>query len=178
VVRGETDKAKLQRFLVALGARVTGPGSVFLVGGGTALLLGWRDMTIDVDLKASPEPPGFFEAIAALKDELDVNVELASPDDFIPEVPGWRERCLFIARHGQIDFFHYDPVSQALAKIERGHTRDLEDVAAMLERKMVTCDQLLEAYRLIEPALIRFPAIDPTTFREGVLAVCQPADDV
>jgi hypothetical protein len=177
-MRGETDKAKLEKFLKALGERVTGPGSVFLVGGGTALLVGWREMTIDVDLKASPEPRGFFEAIAELKDELDLNVELAAPDDFIPEVPNWRERCIFITRHGQIDFFHYDPVSQALAKIERGHARDLQDVKAMLERKMVTCDQLLQAYRAIEAALIRFPAIDPGTFHRALLAVCEPGGEV
>ena len=41
------------------------------------------------------EPPRFFEALAELKEELDLNIELASPDDFIPEVPHWRERCLF-----------------------------------------------------------------------------------
>lgn len=44
-------------------------------------------MTIDVDLKADPEPSGFFEAIAILKDELSVNIELANPSDFIPELP-------------------------------------------------------------------------------------------
>jgi hypothetical protein len=44
------------------------------------VLVGWRGTTIDVDLKMSPEPEGAFEAIAALKDELDINVELAAPD--------------------------------------------------------------------------------------------------
>lgn len=177
-MRGETDKIKLQQFLAALGQRVRGPGSVFLAGGGTALLIGWREMTIDIDLKAMPEPPGFFEAIAELKDELDVNVELASPDDFIPELPGWRERSLFIARHGEVDFFHYDPVSQALGKIERGHARDLLDVTAMLERKMVTPEQLWESYLAIEPVLIRFPAIHPPSFRRAILAVCRPAGEI
>lgn len=33
--------------------------------------------TIDVDLKPDPEPAGLFEAIAALKEELDTDVELA-----------------------------------------------------------------------------------------------------
>lgn len=177
-MRGETDKAKLQQFLAALGERVRGPGAVFLAGGGTALLIGWRQMTIDIDLKAAPEPGGFFEAIAELKDELDVNVELASPDDFIPALPGWRERSLFIARHGEVDFFHYDPVSQALAKIERGHARDLLDVAAMLERKMATREQVWESYLTIEPALLRYPAIDPPTFRRAVIAVCKPASEI
>lgn len=176
-MRSETDKIKLEQFLTALGKSVRGPGQIFLTGGGTALLFGWRQMTVDIDLKAAPEPVGFFEAIAKLKDELDVNVELASPDQFIPEVPGWRERSLFIARHGEVDFLHYDPVSQALAKIERGHARDLVDVAAMLERKMVSPEQLWESYLLIEPELLRFPAIDPSTFRSGVVAICRPSGE-
>jgi len=99
-MRGETNRAKLERFMRALGEGVRGEGAVFLTGGGTALLRHWRDSTIDVDLKAEPEPSGFFEAVARLKDELDVNVELASPDQFIPAVPGWRERSLFIVRRG------------------------------------------------------------------------------
>ncbi|MCZ7683003.1 MAG: hypothetical protein M5U28_31025 [Sandaracinaceae bacterium] len=63
-------------------------------GGATAITYGWRELTIDIDLRLDPEPPGAFEAIARLKDELDVNVELASPMDFLPEVPGWRERSV------------------------------------------------------------------------------------
>ncbi len=71
----------------ALGKRVGGPGTVYLNGGATALIFGWREKTIDIDIKADPEPQGFFEAIAELKETLDTNVELASPDLFIPELP-------------------------------------------------------------------------------------------
>ena len=56
-----------------------------------------------------------------------MNVELASPDDFIPEVPGWQERSRFIQQEGKLTFFHYDFYAQALAKIERRHTIDEED---------------------------------------------------
>src|SRR5438046_254109 len=51
-MRGETDKAKLLRFMAALGERVRGEGTVYLTGGATAVLHGWRAATIDVDLKA------------------------------------------------------------------------------------------------------------------------------
>lgn len=40
-------------------------------------------------------------------------------DDFIPSLPGWRDRSVFIARHGAVDFYHYDCSAQALAKVER-----------------------------------------------------------
>ncbi len=174
-MRGEANRAKLERFMRALGDRIRDQGNIYLTGGGTAVLEGWREMTIDLDLKAQPEPAGFFEAIAALKDLIDVNVELASPDDFIPILPGWRERCLFIARHGSLNFYHYDPFSQALAKIERGHARDVNDVAAMIERGMIDRENLWRLFETIEPGLIRFPAIAPAVFRASVLAICRPS---
>jgi hypothetical protein len=129
-------------------------------------------MTIDIDLKADPEPRGFFEALARLKDELDVNVELASPDNFIPAVPGWRERSIFIARHGGLEFFHYDASSQALAKLQRGHERDAADVAAMLDRGLIQPAQLRKMWTLIEPQLIRYPAVDAGSFRTRVMEFC------
>jgi hypothetical protein len=171
-VRSETDRAKLEAFMAALGARVRGTGQIYFTGGVTAVLYAWRQMTIDIDLKADPEPAGLFEAIAFLKDELDVNVELASPDDFIPAVPGWRERSLFIARYGLIDFFHYDPYGQALSKLQRRHDRDLIDVRFLLERGLIRAGELREMFRLIEPQLIRYPAIAPASFRKAVYDFC------
>jgi len=173
-MRAETDLAKLKSFMVALGAQVRGGGRIYLTGGATAVLHGWRPMTIDIDLKPDPEPPGLFEALAILKDELDINVELASPDDFIPAVPGWRERSLFIARHGPLEFYHYDPYGQALSKLQRRHDRDLQDVRSMLGAKLIAKDRLREMFTLIQPQLIRYPAIDPASFEAAVLEFTQP----
>ncbi|HVS54008.1 MAG TPA: hypothetical protein VHD62_16760 [Opitutaceae bacterium] len=160
-----------------LGQRVRGPGRIYLTGGATAVLEGWRGMTIDVDLKAEPEPAGFFEAIAGMKDDIDINVELASPDDFIPPLPGWQERSRFIARHGRLEFYHYDAYSQAMAKIERGHERDLGDVTAMLQRGLVESGRLWALFEAIEPELIRYPAIEPKAFRAAVAAICNKASE-
>lgn len=171
-MREPVDVEKLKTFMVAMGRRTKGPGTIYLTGGATALLHGWRPMTVDVDIKADPEPSGYFESIATIKDELSVNVELASPSDFIPELPDWRERCLFIARHGQLDFYHYDPYSQALSKLERGHSRDLADVEAMLHNGLIEKNLLMALFAHIEPALIRYPALDPKSFRKTVEAFC------
>lgn len=149
-----------------------GAGRVYLTGGATALLYGWRGSTIDVDLKADPEPPGFFEAIAAIKDSLDVNIELAALDQFIPELPSCRERSSFIAKHGLLDFFHYDIYSQALSKIERGHDRDVTDVQAMCQHQLIAKDRLWELFQAIEPALIRYPGITASEFRRAVQQFC------
>ena len=171
-VRSETDKAKLEAFMAALGNRVRGPGRIYLTGGATALLYGWRSSTIDVDLKPDPEPPGLFEALAVLKDELDINAELASPDDFIPALPDWRERSLFIARHGKIDFFHYDPYGQALSKLQRRHDRDLHDVRSLLKAGLIQKQRLRELFLLVRSELIRYPAIDPVSFEMAVMNFC------
>jgi hypothetical protein len=171
-MRAETDKAKLEAFMVALGNRVQGPGRIYLAGGATALLYGWRSTTIDIDLKPDPEPPGLFEAIALLKDKLDLNVELASPDHFIPALPDWRERSLLIARHGPVEFFHYDPYGQTLSKLQRRHDRDLHDARSFRKAGLIENDRLQEMFALIKPQLIRYPAIDPAAFEFAVVAFC------
>jgi len=152
-----------------LAAAARSPGKVYFTGGATALLLGFREQTIDIDLKLDPEPEGAFEAIAVLKNSLDLNVELASPDDFIPPAPDWRERSRHIASIGRLEFFHYDFALQALAKLERGHAQDLEDAASFLRGGYVTADELRTRFEQIEAALIRYPAIDPQQFRQKVM---------
>ncbi|MEX1117415.1 MAG: DUF6036 family nucleotidyltransferase [Terrimicrobiaceae bacterium] len=167
-MRAIANSEKIQTFLHSLAAHVKGEGRIYLVGGSTAVLFGWRSTTIDVDLKAEPEPKGLYEAIAFLKDQLDINVELASPDLFIPPLPEWKERSLFISRIGTIEFFHYDPYSQVLAKIERGHPRDLLDAKEMLARKFVKPEKLRALFLAIQPELLRFPAIDPSSFHQAL----------
>ncbi|MBX3270460.1 MAG: hypothetical protein KF729_09380 [Sandaracinaceae bacterium] len=175
-MRPPVDAEKIHRLLRELGRRSRGPGDVFLTGGATALLLGWRASTVDVDLKLDPEPPGVFDAIARLKQELAVNVELASPDLFLPPVPGWREGSVFIEEHGGVRFFHYDLRGQALAKIARGHERDLADVDAMLAGGHVTTAALREAFDAIEPGLVRYPALDAGALRARFLRFVEARD--
>lgn len=66
-MRELADKARSETLLRQIGERATGPGSVYIVGGSSAVLIGWRATTKDVDLKLDPEPPGVFEAIRDLK---------------------------------------------------------------------------------------------------------------
>ena len=109
---------------------------------------------------------------ARLKDALNVNIELASPDLFVPALPGWQDRSRFIARHGQVSFLHYDFYGQALAKVERDHPRDRHDVACMLRDGLVVKARLRELFVSVEPQLIRYPAINAPSLRERVMDVC------
>lgn len=81
-----------------LGRAASGPSRVYFVGGSSAVLIGWRDATIDVDLALRPSDDALLRAIPQLKDALDINIELASPADFIPLPGGWEDRCPLIAR--------------------------------------------------------------------------------
>lgn len=167
-MRAEANAQKVREAMAAIGRESTGPGTVFVTGGGSAVLIGWRDTTIDLDIKLDPEPDGVFAALARIKNRLDMNIELASPDLFLPPVPGWRERSVLIDHMGSVEFRHYDFSSQALSKIERGHARDLKDVRAMLKHKLVDLQAIEDAYTSIQEGLLRYPSIDPDALLEKV----------
>lgn len=152
----------------ALAREAQADGRVYLTGGACAVLLGWRESTLDVDVKIVPEHDRLLRAIPDLKELLHINVEQAAPDQFIPAVPGWEDRSPFIEREGRLSFHHYDFYSQALAKIERSHAIDRLDVADMIEARLVNRAKLLELFSLIEPQLYRFTAINPAAFRRAV----------
>jgi len=167
-MRELADAARIHRFMHALGAAAHADGACYLTGGATAVLHGWRPTTIDVDILLVPETEALFRAIQRLKDELRINVELASPADFIPVPPGWEERSPFETREGRLSFHHFDLYAQALAKLERAHAQDLDDVAAMADRGLIDAEQAIAYFEEIERELYRFPAIDPPTFRHRV----------
>jgi len=167
-MRELTDAERLRRFMHALGAEAERETRVYFTGGATAVLIGWRRTTIDADIAIVPESDRLLRALPGLKESLRMNVELASPAHFIPELPGWEQRSPFIAREGKLSFHHYDLYAQALAKIERGHTLDRQDVAEMLRRGLVEPARLREFFAEIEPKLYRYPAIDPASFSRAV----------
>ena len=167
-MRGIADADRIRRFMQALAAAADAEGRVYLTGGATAVLIGWRPTTIDVDLKLVPEQDALLRAIPRLKESLQINVELAAPDQFMPPLPGWEARSPLVAKEGRLAFHHYDFYAQTLAKIERGHRQDLEDSREMLRRGLVDPQRLLASYEAIEPQLYRYPAVDPATFRRGV----------
>ncbi len=173
-MREPVDAARILELTRALGREArSGDVRVYLAGGSSAVLKGWRPTTVDVDLKIVPDSDPLLRALPELKERLRLNVELASPDDFIPELPGWQDRSVFIAREGGVSLFHYDFYAQALSKIERGHRQDVDDVRRMIAGGLVEKAKLLELFDTIEPALYRFPAIDPPTFRRAVEAVAR-----
>jgi hypothetical protein len=167
-MRALADATRIHQFMKALGREADRPARVYFTGGATAVLHGWRTSTIAIDMKMVPDLDRVFRAIPEIKERLQINVELASPDDFIPVREGWQDRSPFIGREGPLDFHHFDLYAQGLSKIERGHAQDLADVRELFERGLIEPVKLLEYFAAIEPRLYRYPAIDSKNFRRGV----------
>jgi len=167
-MRELADSTRIEQFMRELGRAVDVDGRVYLTGGATAVLHGWRDTTIDVDIKPIPDRDEILREIPRLKEELNLNVELAAPSDFIPLPKGWEDRSPLICREGSLSFHHFDPVAQALSKAERGHDQDIRDIREMIAGGLVNPAEALIQFKAIEPELYRFPAIDPASFRKAV----------
>lgn len=167
-MRTLASKDKIEAFMERFGNAARTDSHVYLSGGASAVLLGWRDSTVDVDISFAAENDDLLRTIPKIKEELRLNVELASPPDFIPALPGWETRSRFIDRKGKASFYHFDFYSQALSKIERSHRQDLKDVRAMFDLGLITRDKLLEMFHAIETQLYKYPAIDPARFAKSV----------
>jgi hypothetical protein len=167
-MRDLADASRIERFMRELGRVAKVEGRVYFTGGATAVLNGWRETTIDVDIKLIPDRDELLRELPRLKEELNLNIELAAPSDFIPLPAGWEDRSPLIRVEGKIAFHHFDPVAQALSKVERGHDQDLQDVHEMIARGLVNPAEALVQFDTIEPELYRFPAIDPSSFRRAV----------
>jgi predicted nucleotidyltransferase len=170
-MREAVTEPRLREFMRAIAKEAREPGRIYLTGGASAVLRGWRSSTLDIDIAVVPENDRILRAIPELKELLHVNVELASPADFVPPLPGWEDRSPFIAREGTIAFHHFDFYTQALAKIERGHRKDLGDVDSMIRDQLVNPGRLGDLFAQIERELYRYPAIDPATLRSAVSRV-------
>ena len=96
-MRDVADTVKIRRFMTALAQTTSSAVKVYFTGGASAVLIGWRTSTIDVDLHLVPDDDRLLRGIPQLKDNLQINVELACPAHFIPELPGWRRNAAFLS---------------------------------------------------------------------------------
>ena len=85
-----------------------------------------------------------FSYLPKIKERLQINIEMAKPTDFIPSLPGEKERHIPIGTFGKATFMHFDPYAQAFSKIVRGHETDIADVKALVAAKLVDTKKLCE----------------------------------
>jgi len=151
----------------------TAPGRgryrVFLVGGASALHAGFRDSTIDADLYSDDE--AVFRDVQGIKERLQLNIEFARPESFVPALAGSEERHVFIETIGKVSFYHYDPYAQLLAKVVRGFHRDVQDARAFLDSGMVDAERFRSLVSAIpDAAYARYPTLSRGAVRAAVEA--------
>lgn len=144
-------------------ARSAKPGRdyrVYLVGGGTAVLEGWRESSIDADLYSRQED--IFHDVQGIKERLHLNIEFARPEEFVPPLEGSEARHVFIETIGRVSFYHYDPYAQLLSKIVRGFARDLADARALIRTGMVDADRFRTLVKAVpEHVYSKYPRLSP-----------------
>lgn len=176
-MRQSVTRADIEKFLTALGRTYRKEGRLYLAGGAALVHMGLRSgstLDIDVVIEASNEDE-MIMAIRRLKEQMQINIEFASPADFIPVPSQWAAQAKYIGRYGKIDAFYFDLYSLALSKISRSNDRDLVDVKLLVQQKLITLDELDAAYQEVLPRMGKRPYInlDPQKFAERYRIVRQ-----
>jgi hypothetical protein len=140
---------------------------VFLVGGGTAVHAGWRASTVDADLYS--DDARIFVDVQGIKERLNVNIEFARPEDFVPPLPGGDSRHVFITKIGRVSFFHYDPYAQLLSKVVRGFDRDMRDAEKFVASGMIDPTRFRSLVNAIPgKAFAKYPALTRAAVLDAV----------
>ena len=171
------ERVDIEKFLTALGKAYRKQGRIYLAGGAALVHMGLRSgSTLDIDVVIETiNEDEMVTAIRRLVEQMQINIEFASPADFIPVPAQWMEHSRYIGRYGQIDAFYYDFYSLALSKILRGSDRDLIDVKLLVQQKLITLEELDAAYTEVLPRMGKRPYINlnPQKFAERYAIVRQ-----
>lgn len=173
-MRPPVDRQRIEDFITRLG-KAQARGRIYLVGGTAVVYRGLRGRTLDIDIAVESDEVPLLETIRRLKDELQVNVELVSPADFIPLPAGWENRSRFIGRFGELDAFYFDFDSIALTKIVRANERDLDDLVLLAKDGLVQLDALEQEVAAMLPQLGtgRYFNVDPAAVARNFAVIRQ-----
>ncbi|GAC1464057.1 MAG: hypothetical protein PVS3B3_23180 [Ktedonobacteraceae bacterium] len=176
-MRPNVDKSQIEDFLKNLGRAFRKQGRLYLVGGAALVHLGVRGgstQDIDIEIRSVNEDE-MSESIRRLKDTMKINVEFASPSDFIPIPSQWETNAKYVGRYGSIDVFYFDFYSIALSKIERGSTSDINDVMLLVQQGIIALQELDNAYNEVLPRVGKRPynRLDPQKFAEHYTSIRQ-----
>lgn len=146
-MRQHVGRQDIEQFFVQLG-RTHLPGRVYLTGGAALVHRGIRPgQTLDIDIQITSDPANLTSQIAQIKQRLNMNIEFASPGDFIPLPAHWESRSEFIGRYGQIDIFYFDWYSIALSKMQRANRQDVVDVQLLVRGGVIEVKELDAFYQ-------------------------------
>ena len=168
-MRRAATREKITAFMKELARRAprTGSHKVYFVGGGTAVYMGWRPSSVDVDVYSDKD--AVFRDVQKIKEDLEINIEFARPEHFVPPLKGSAGRHVFIDTMGPVTFFHYDPYAQVLSKVVRGFKRDLDDARQFVRTGMVDPAKLRSLTAEIpDSAFAKYPALSRKAIENAV----------
>lgn len=141
-MRQHVGREEIEQFLMQVG-RTHLPGRLYLTGGAALVHRGIRPgQTLDIDIQITVDPGNLTAQIAHLKHKMNINIEFASPGDFIPLPTQWEARSAFIQRYDQVDVFYFDWYSIALSKMQRANRQDVVDVQLLVRHEFVEVTEL------------------------------------
>jgi hypothetical protein len=177
-MRPNVDKADIERFLRTLGQLYRKPGRLYIAGGAALVHAGIsarRTLDIDVDVSDGD----MLLVIDQLKQRLHLNIEIASPKDFMPVSSQWEALSQYVSRYGSVDVFYFDFYSIALSKIDRATTRDLQDVQLLVQHHIIDLATFDDAFHDVMQQVqtaqgrMRYPRFDPVAFAARYSAIRQ-----
>lgn len=160
--------SEIEAFLQQLGQRLDRPVTLYLLGGSALCFLGNARRTLDIDytLTASAVPDKSFDVtVRGLADEMHLEIEAVSIEEFVPLPEGSEQRHRWLGRFGEVSVYVYDPYTIALSKLSRGFESDLQDVLFLLRQQIINLDSLTS---YVEAALTQAWTydIDPAEMRQ------------
>lgn len=145
-MRSRVGQQDIEHFLIQVG-RTRQPGRLYLTGGAALVHRGIRPgQTLDIDIQVTVDPAHLTAQIVHLKQKLNMNIEFASPGDFMPLPTQWEMRSAFIKRYDQVDVFYFDWYSIALSKMLRANRQDVVDVQLLIRQGFIDLKRLDELY--------------------------------
>lgn len=146
-MRQSVGRQDIEHFLVEVG-RTRLPGQIYIVGGAALIHKGIRPgQTLGIDIQITSDPANLTAQIVQLKQKLNINIEFASPGDFMPLPAQWEVRSEFIRRYGQVDAFYFDWYSIALSKAQRANPQDVVDLQLLVRQHFVDLAELDVLYQ-------------------------------
>lgn len=178
-MRRNVGRQEIEQFLIQIG-RTRQAGRLYITGGASLVHKGIRPgQTLDIDVQITVDPGNLTTHIAQLKQRLNINIEFASPGDFMPLPSQWEARSEFIQRYGQVDVFYFDWYCIALSKTQRANPQDLIDIQLLLNQGIIDRTELDVVYKDVlnkvgNPPYDRlFPNLSQQQFAQSYQAVRQ-----
>jgi hypothetical protein len=154
-----TSRANIEQFLQTLARYFQQPSNLYLIGEAALVHMGLRagtTNTLNLVIETADEPRMVLY-IQRCAEQLHLNVDFSSPENIIPIPWIWQDRSKYVGPYGYIDVFYFDFLSVALSSLVEGNEQDLNDIWLLIRQKIMTLNDLDEAYLEIQPLVGKKP---------------------